>query len=380
MTPTIDRITFRCLEVVQPIGTFYVGVIDSADVIAISYADIRRLEERDIEKYLGIQRTLNKDRVAEIAKYVHTVDATFPTSIILAVKSDDAEYNDKLGAMSLTRHDGVAKIIDGQHRIDGLRSYKGPTFMMNVAIFVDMEIEDQANVFATINLAQTKVSKSLVYDLYDYAKSRSPQKTAHNIARLLNKEKGSPFKDKIKILGLATPGKTGETITQARFVEDLLEYITDDPIGDRDALKRKKRLVRSVGADDKRFLRNLFIDQKDDDIAVILWNYFSAVQRRWPAAWSTKEPGNILNRTTGFSALMKFLPTAYLAFGKADAVVPSRFFETILGAVRLKDSDFTPETFPPGSSGMAKLYKQLVSDSEDERTVVRKGGARPAKH
>src|SRR5436309_3886810 len=171
--PTPNRITFRCLEVVQPIGTFYVGAMDSADLVAISYGDIRRLEQRDIEKYLGIERPLNNQRVDEIRKYVNTIDATFPTAVILAVKSEDAEFNEQLNAMSLTRHDGVAKIIDGQHRIAGLKSYVGPAFVVNVAIFVDMDIEDQATVFSTINLAQTQVGKSLVYDLYDYAKSRS---------------------------------------------------------------------------------------------------------------------------------------------------------------------------------------------------------------
>src|SRR5437762_684304 len=118
-TLAASRITFRCLEVIQPIGTFYIGAIDSADLVSISYADIRRIEKRDIENYLGIQRTLNDKRVEEIAKYVQVKDATFPTAVILAVKSSDAEYNEKNAAMSLTRNEGVAKIIDGQHRIAG---------------------------------------------------------------------------------------------------------------------------------------------------------------------------------------------------------------------------------------------------------------------
>jgi DGQHR domain-containing protein len=366
-----NRITFRCLEVIQPVGTFYVGVMDSADLVAISYADIRRIAERDIEKYLGIQRTLNPDRVKEIATYANTMDATFPTAVILAVKSEDADYNDQGGAMSLTRNDGVAKIIDGQHRIAGLKGFRGSPFMMNVAIFVDMDVEDQANVFATINLAQTKVNKSLVYDLYDYAKSRSPQKTSHSIARLMNRDEASPFKDKIKVLGRATPGKTNETLTQAAFVEALLPYITTKPIVDRDLLKRGKPLERRIdNRDDPRILRNLFIDERDADIAVILWNYFGAVQRRWPFAWTTKEAGNILNRTTGFTALMKFFPTAYRAARAPDAVVPSPFFETLFAAVKLSDADFTPENFPPGSAGISKLHKQLVADTDLARTAA----------
>jgi len=366
-----DKIVFRCLEVEQPIGTFYIGAIQSDDLLEISYADVRRLEQRDIERYLGIQRTLSPQRVTELSKYVRTVDATFPTAVILAIESQHAEYNDQLGVMTITKDDRVAKIIDGQHRIAGLQGYDGPRFMLNVAIFVDMEIEDQATVFATINLSQTKVNKSLVYDLYDYAQSRSPQKTTHNIARLLNREEGSPFLNKIKILGRATPGKD-ETLTQAAFVEGLMPYISSDPVADRDILKRGGSLKRvTTVPSEPRFLRNFFIDERDADIVLLVWNFFAAVQSRWPFAWNVKETGNILNRTTGFTALMKFLPTAYWAYGEAEAVVPQEFFFRIFESVQLRDNEFTPQSFAPGSSGVSRLLKVLVTESETVRSARR---------
>ena len=88
--------------------------------------------------------------------------------------------------MFLPRVDNVARIINGQHRIAGLKSLRSRGFYVNVTRYiVDMDISDQANVFSTINLAQTKVSRSLVYDLYAYAKARSPQKTCHDISRLI---------------------------------------------------------------------------------------------------------------------------------------------------------------------------------------------------
>lgn len=366
---TEPRITFRCLEIIQPIGTFYIGVIDAADLVAISYADVRTLQERDIERYLGIQRTLSAARVTEIGNYVNTVDATFPTAVILAVSSDFAEFNEQLSVMSLTRHDSVAKIIDGQHRIAGLKHYKGGTFLVNVAIFIDMDIEDQANVFATINLSQTKVSKSLAYDLLEYARHRSPQKTAHNAARVLNREQGSPFHHKIKVLGRATPGITSETLTQAAFVEALLPYITTDKLKDRDLLQRGQQPERASRMNDPRFLRNAFLDERDADIVLLLWAYFDAVRRRWPSAWNEKEAGNILNRTTGFSALMKFLPAAVASRQANDpTAVSTEYFETLLSAVQLRDQDFTPEQFPPGGTGTSQLYKRLLADTEGIRS------------
>ena len=86
----------------------------------------------------------------------------------------------------------IAKVIDGQHRIEGLKNYKGPNFEVNVSIFVEIDVAEEAYIFSTVNLAQTKVSKSLAYDLFDLARSRSPQKLCHNIAVALTGPK-EPF-------------------------------------------------------------------------------------------------------------------------------------------------------------------------------------------
>jgi len=354
-------IEFKCIEISQPIGTFYIGIIDARDLVKISYSDIRRIEKRDVEKYLGIERPLSPDRVEELQQYVNLIDATFPTSVILAVSSKDSEseYDAKSGIMKIKNEENIAKIIDGQHRIAGLEKFKGENFQVNVTIFVDMEIEDQAMVFATINLKQTKVSKSLAYDLFEFAKSRSPQKTCHNIAKLLNNKNGSPYKNKIKILGMAT-GKVEETLTQATFVESLIVYISENPMQDRDILKRGKSLKKvDAKESEKLIFRNMFIDNKDEEIAKTLWNYFEAVNDKWDEAWSTKKTGNILNRTTGFHALMRFLKPAYLSFNKIGAIINTKEFYEIFRKIDLKDSDFTSDRYKPGSSGESDLYREL---------------------
>lgn len=357
------NIVFRCVEVRQPIGTFYCGAIDARDLFSISYADIRRIVDRDIEKIIGIQRPLNAKRVKELKQYVRNVDASFPTSVILAIDSKHATYSSKTNAMSVTRDPNVAKIIDGQHRIAGLEAHSGSRFEVNVTVFIDMELEDQALTFATINLKQTRVSKSLAYDLYEYASTRSPQKTCHDIARLLNRKEGSPFRNKIKILGTAT-GQKEETLTQAAFVDRLISYLTTDSMGDRDALKRGKKLERATGTELKhRMFRNLFVDQKDAEIAKILWNYFAAVENRWPEAWPAQVRGNILNRTTGFAALMRFLKISYNAFGELDGVPPIDYFSDIFGTITVTSSEFTPDNFKPGGSGEKALFRRFLDES-----------------
>ncbi len=374
-----DWIQIPCIEVQQPIGKFYVGAIDSRDLVNISFADRRRIEkdERDIEIISGIQRPLGTKRVAELRKYVTTIDASFPTAIILAMDSADAVYDADSRMMTIRNGLNVANIIDGQHRIEGLVGYNGPTFQLNVTVFVEMDMEDQALLFATINLKQTPVGKSLAYDLYEFAETRSPQKSCHNIARLLNSRDDSPFYNRIMILGTAT-GKPSETLTQAAFIDPLMKYITQNSITameDRDVLKRSKPLPEippEVIRAKKLIFRNLFVQGRDAEIARTVWNYFTAVAQRWPEAWELKRPGIILNRTTGYRALMRFLPLAYLSLGR-DIVLPTAEFKAIFDRVKLNDDDFTPERFKPGTSGQSELYQKLQADTKLTESSIWKG-------
>lgn len=344
------------------------GVMDLEDIVDISYVDVRRRETNDteIEKYIGIQRSLSQSRVKEISKYVNLVDASFPTAIILSVDSANAEYETERGVMRLKREGHVANILDGQHRVAGFEKAnpKPLTFECNVAVFVDMDLEDQAVLFATINKSQTKVNKSLVADLFSFAISRSPQKTAHQIARALNEKEGSPFYGKIKVLGIADD-REKETITQATFVEGLLKYISTNPMLDRDVYKRGKIPPRVSNDDEKRlFFRNLFIDEKDADIAQIVWNYFEAVSKKWPEAWNQIKVEMILNKSTGFVALMKFLKDAYLHLRRGESAVVSKgAFQELFNSIDLRQDSFTKNKYLPGGGGQMDLYRDLLAAS-----------------
>lgn len=368
-------INFKCLEAQQPIGNMYIGVINSDDLEHISFADVRRLElgidNREVEDYIGIQRQLDPKREREIGNYVNLVDATFPNSIILAISSENAKFDAATSTMTVPFKDDIAKVLDGQHRIAGLKHFKnknGAAFQCVVTIYVDMELEDQAIVFATINKEQKNVSNSLVADLFAFAKSRSPQKTGHNIARALNAKEGSPFYKKIKILGVARDSST-ETITQDTFVKSLIAYISREPQKDRDFYKRnagtnKKLPLVSGKESEQLFLRNLFIeDEHDIKIAQIVFNYFYAISKKWPTAWNQVNNNQILNKSTGFIALMRFFKHAYLSLSYGDqyAVPTKEQFESVFAPITLQDEDFNRETYIPGSSGQGQLYKDLLT-------------------
>ena len=387
------------LKVEQPLGSFYVSVMGARQLNAIAWVDVRRMagEKGEIDKYLGIQRHISPDRIKKLKQYVNTKEATFPTSIIVAVPSECTfwdettnsiifrEYIDEDDSENNIYLDDIAKVLDGQHRLRGLKEADEELdgidedgndlgrFQLNVAIFVGADIAQQANIFATVNLAQTKVNRSLVYDLAEYSKSRSPQKTCHYTAVALDKNEKSPFYKSIKRLGTATPGRKQEgykeTLTQATFVDGLIQHITADEVTDRDFLIRNpgKRLSQpSEREKQKMVLRELFVNEEDTLIAKIYWAYFQAVAKRWPEAWDRpSDKGNIIKKTNGYRAFAKFFGDLYrlVCHERGEhlgALVPSSAYAEYLDRINIDDAHFDVEIYPPGTAGESKLYRDLL--------------------
>src|SRR5205085_9725647 len=87
---------FKALKAQQPIGDIFVATVDYKLIQQMTFFDVRRRlqADRDVEKYLGIQRPLNPSRVKDLMEYVNFIDATFPTSIILAIESEYVAYDE----------------------------------------------------------------------------------------------------------------------------------------------------------------------------------------------------------------------------------------------------------------------------------------------
>lgn len=387
-----NEIILPVIQVNQRIGTFYIASINAKDLVQISYADVRRIEERDVEKYLGIQRPLDDKRVKQIKKYLGSPDAAFPTGIVLSIDQKCTEF-DNSGNLSLKPFvsefdddisiplNKVAKILDGQHRIaafvdenwnfdEVLWNEIGSNFQFNVTIFIGIDIDEQANIFATVNLAQTKVNRSLVYDLEGLSKTRSPFRTCHQIAVTLDSaDSRSPLYERIKRLGVKTKGReSSEPLTQAAFVEALVKLISPDPFADRIIyLKGKEPSLASFEELKKHPFRNLFIQKKDNDIALILYNYFTAIKETWSAAWAGKDvEGNILPRSNAFKAFMRFLKKVYFELVGPNNIgqIPSiAQFKSIFNQIAVTDNDFTSGNFKPGSGGESSFYKLLIGET-----------------
>lgn len=380
--------TIKVLKLTQPRGEFFIGTISAQDLIDVTYSDVRRIEneEREVERYLGIQRPLNKKRVQRIKEYIQSPDASFPTGIVLSVSPECAIYDETKEELTLSPFissfndddiplNKIAKVLDGQHRIAAFMNDQGnydftldiQSFELNIVIFIGLDLDEQANIFATINLAQTKVNKSLVYDLEGLSKINSPFRCAHKIAVALDSASdASPLYHRIKRLGVKTKGRElSEPLTQAVFVESLLKLISSDPFADRTILLRGKKIKFEEEELTKMPFRKLYIDGRDKDIAMILFNYFSAIKKRWPKSWDDLETkGNILPRSNAFKAFMRYLRDLYheLVINHVDEIISTKKFYDHFTTYDVNDEDFTTGNFKPGSGGESAFYRLLKKE------------------
>ncbi len=348
----VDVIPFE-----QPAGSFLLAILPASELIRISKADPRRFDEASMDTAGGIQRDPSWKRINEIAAYASTVDAAFPTPILLAL--DERDYRLRTNNIEITG-DHVADIVDGQHRIEGLKvSDAQQDFIIPVVFILSPTEEQKALIFATINGKQTKVPASLIYDLFGVTKTRSPQKTAHEIARALNSTPDSPWFKRLKMLGRKTPGSQ-ESLSQGTFVKFLLPCISKRPDLVRDTLKRNEE----AEIENDCVFSEYFIKDKDSTILKILLNVFKAAQKTWPEEWEDPE-GYILTKTNGFTGIMKALPEM-VSKGKASKDLSKGFFSAIFRRVKNKmrrdGMEFTIEHFEPSAAGETR-FKNLILEN-----------------
>lgn len=341
----------------QPAGSFLLAALPATDIIRISRADPRKFDSVSMETTGGIQRDPSPKRIREIAEYAHTVDATFPTPILLALDSETYSLN---GNSLQIVGEKIADIVDGQHRVLGLeQSGKAAEFVLPVVFLLEATEEQKALIFATINGKQTKVPASVIYDLFGVTKSRSPQKTAHEIARALNSTSSSPWFNRLKMLGKKMPG-TQASLSQGTFIKFLLPHISSDPITDMDLVRRGKEPPQR----DKCIFNEYWRRDQDSTILKILVNVFQAAKATWPVEWQNPTL-SLLTKTTGFSGIMTALPEM-LNKGKARSDLSQTFFQSVFEAVKgtmaHKNIPLSSDYFSASATGEAEFRRFILDE------------------
>lgn len=343
------------IKIVQPIGTFYISALNAEIVCRITTVE-RREYDNDNNTSMGIQRAISTKRVNEIAKYTNDPDATFPTPIIISV--NDIESNN-LGEdfFEFDENSIVGEIIDGQHRVEGLKkSDNRGEFSLPIILMFNLQEEDKAYVFSIINSKQTQVTKSLIYDLFSVSENRSPQKTCHELARLLNTDEESPFYRRLKMLGAKNYQEA--SLSQGSFIRYLMPLISKKPDEDYVNIKLRKDLNDDLSIP----LRYYFINNEDGVIYKILLNVFKALKDTFPNEWNNPDK-YILSKTTGYGALIGALKIL-VKEGRENKDLTYEYFRNVFEDFknRLEENNqkLTSEFFKSNEQEQNRLTKLIL--------------------
>jgi len=361
----MPNIKLPVIRIRQNDWDMYFGKINAADLYNSSTSDRIRLEELEIPKYAGFQRPLVESRVNEIKDFLSTPDANFPNSIIVTLDSEsivdwqEVKGHPDVGCIEVKPSDGAFTIIDGQHRTAALIA-ASPDFEVLVTIFVDLDIKKCAQIFAKINSTQKAVNPSIAFQLFGYSDKRSPQRTAHDIAVIMNVTDGSPFYKKIKMLGSRDEWANGN-LSQSTFAKHLMRLYTTNPGRDENRLLRSQLME-----DDQKIpLRSYFIKERDKDILKLVWNYFLQIAKTWPEQWDDTSGKSVLVKTTGFASFMEIL-LLWLRSEHKDELLKNKGieerFKKCQAFFREDANNFIRENYPAGHQGVVKLREILKEE------------------
>jgi DGQHR domain-containing protein len=334
----MKTIALKVEKVKQPIGDFYITQIDSKRLYSMAKADIMRISNSEDTIYEGIQRELDFKKVEKIENYLRSKEATFPNSIILNLNRNYlVELKD--GIMKLNINENTFSIIDGQHRLEGLRNYE-QEFGLSCSIFIGLSNHEQSRIFVTINSEQTKVNSSVsVYQEYE-DKLYTPRKFAAELAVAFAMDKESKWFGLIKLRGVKDEISERGTLSLSAFYRPILEliYSDDDYYEIRSILQDNNNSLIEVNNhfhynlkyqnSNKYIFWELYTENNKKLLYKILNNYFDSLAEVLSKDWNHDNNNNnnsILKKTTGYNAMMMLFKDLYL-IGFKNGTLTKEFF------------------------------------------------------
>ena len=239
--------------------TMYIGAMAAKDVVRHAQVDFWEGEGSQ-----GYQRPLVKKRIGEVGEYLIHGEGVLPTSVLLSVRMDDDVFFEGLGGLGATGDYGELVIpadtrlwiVDGQHRISGLKHAlnRGHEELNNyplpVTILEGATPFEEMKFFNIVNTRQKAIPTDIVDQhlvrLHDsmgvemvraWGMNTVRRARAGRIVNLLNRSEG-PWENQVKIPGVE--GRQEGIIRHHTLVASLaptlndpwLEAHTDDAIAD----------------------------------------------------------------------------------------------------------------------------------------------------
>lgn len=323
---------------------FFLTMLSAKDLVRISYASVRN---RDDEEG-AIQRLLNPRRIDSVKDFT-LKGGDYPNCIILNWVDTVDKLKFSGTKLTIPLKDRASQIIDGQHRVEGLRAaIKAMQSIGNleipVAFYQHLSTQECADIFLSINTEQKPVARSLVFDLYDVASDHVVDPAAvraRDIAEQLNNQQGSPFHALIRLPN--TEVKKGRTAHSQSSGVDLSTVVT--------ALKplvEEKGVFEQVGVSELQMQTSAML------------NFFEVLKEWYAGLWSDKD--NVFMTAAGFSGAIDFFKNRLVPYCNSKSSFESK---TIKDALDLDTQAVILRSHLKGFQGRAAL--RAVSEMLTER-------------
>ncbi|EGR0477769.1 DGQHR domain-containing protein [Vibrio cholerae] len=313
-------ITEHFTLVAQPHHQFMLTTMTAGTLSKITYTAVRGVDS----EVGAVQRVLIERRIKSLKDFILS-GGDLPGCIILNWISDGLSISDN--TMSFEMNPRLAQIIDGQHRVAGIKEAikENPSISdmrIPVVVYQRLTTQECADIFIAINTEQKPAPKSLVYDLYgigsevaiDHAAAR-----ARDIAEILNGDQESPYYGKIKFPG---------------------EKRRKGGIALSTAVSAIKPLVEPNASFEQIGVHELNTQIK------CLNNYFIAIANEYGAEWDLNT--NAFQYSAGFTAACEFFKLKLLAYCKNKG---SFKVDTIQNALKLNDNGLIRQEEVSGQGG-----------------------------
>jgi len=377
------------IRILQPLGEFFAASLPARCLLETSYSDPLRIELTEASAVgfglTGGQREKKEYRLKEIGRFINTVEAAFPNSIIIGanyLKDGSLEEDDSKRWKVLPDENGagyklvipsdlkLARIIDGQHRLDGFQYANPDRQDMEVlcAVYLDLPLPYQAYLFATINFNQKKVDRSLAYQLFavnveeEPPECWSPDKLAVFLSRKLNVDRDSPFRGHIVVaaqnddLLLKLTEDEVWKISTATIVDGIMRLYSAKPQADRDYMYQtsiEKGRTRTILPQDGTPFRDLYLVTNDAAIYAALLNFFHAARE---ALWMRASPRSYIRKTVGIQALFDTMRIILRDFHERKNISRAYFKEYLTYSSSV---DFADPFFQASGIGRSHIAKVL---------------------
>lgn len=327
----------------QKNNEIYLVKLRAKTLVRISYAAVRG----ETEEEGAVQRVLNTRRIAKLKKYAIDV-GEYPNSIVLNWVGDMPHIDRSSGEITIPLFDKSAQIIDGQHRIAGLRAaiHEKPSvgeIEIPVAMFIGLNTKECANIFLSINTEQKPAPPSLVYDLYGIASDTLVDQAAaraKDIASELNESEESPYHELIKFPGAP---RTWGGVALSTVVTALKPLVLEKGVFDQIGLTSLEQQKRAV------------------------INYFQAIKNQYGLQW--QEKNNAFLYAAGFSGALEFFKNKLVHYCNSQK---SFTIETIDRVLKFDKSNLIYQSDLKGLQGTKannKVAELLAERFEIDREI-----------